>query len=326
MRITNQTLSENFLYGLNNLQTQMSQYLQQLSTGQRISTPSQHPLGAQQVLNYQSILTRLKSFQTNATDGNAWLDTTQSALQSASSVLQSAYQLAVQATGGTVNSTDLTAISQQVNSLINQLVQVANTNNGNAYVFAGYQITQAPFTATKAANGMITGVTYNGDTGTIQRDVGPAAMLTVNLPGSQVFGSGAVTNPATNPVTVTGSGVFHDLLAFSQDLQNAATPPIGTTASTWLSDISNTDLANLSGDVAQISAFTSQTGARMQRLQTTQNGLTAFQNSVTGFLGQVQDVNMAQAMTQFTSIQTAYQASLEAGAKMIPPTLFNYLG
>ncbi|MDA8066319.1 MAG: flagellar hook-associated protein FlgL [Thermaerobacter sp.] len=324
MRITNQTLSENFLYGLNNLQTQMSQYLQQLSTGQRISTPSQHPLGAQQVLNYQSILARLKSFQANATDGNTWLDTTQSALQSASSVLQSAYQLAVQATGGTVNSTDLTAISQQVNSLINQLVQVANANNGNAYVFAGYQITQAPFTATKAANGMITGVAYNGDTGTIQRDVGPAAMLTVNLPGSQVFGSGAIST--TNPVTVSGSGVFHDLLAFSQDLQNAVTPPTGTTASTWLSDISNTDLANLSGDVAQISAFTSQTGARMQRLQTTQNGLTAFQNSVTGFLGQVQDVNMAQAMTQFTSIQTAYQASLEAGAKMIPPTLFNYLG
>ncbi len=315
MRITNQILTGNFLYGLNSLQNQMETYLNQLSTGKAINVPSDNPVGAGNILHYNDILSQTKSYLANVADGISWLQTTDGALQNATNVLQTASQLAVQAGSGTMNKSDLADILQQVNSLIGQMVQVGNTAYGSQYVFGGYKDTTPAFTAVTGANGLVTQVTYNGDTGAVQREVGPATLVTVNLTGGQVFGQGSTGGTAPN-VTATGSGVLGDLLQFSADLQNAAA---GATVNFA------TDQANIQNDLNNLTTASATSGSRLQQFQAAQNNLQAFQVSVTDLLAQVQDVNMAKAMTNFSSLRNAYQAALNAGANLLPPDLFNFL-
>jgi flagellar hook-associated protein 3 FlgL len=47
--------------------------------------------------------------------------------------------------------------------------------------------------------------------------------------------------------------------------------------------------------------------------------------NTTGLLSQVKDVDMAQAITNFSMAQTVYQASLKAGAQALQPSLLDYL-
>jgi flagellar hook-associated protein 3 FlgL len=49
------------------------------------------------------------------------------------------------------------------------------------------------------------------------------------------------------------------------------------------------------------------------------------QVNLTGLLSDVKDVDMAQAITNFSMAQTTYQASLKASAQAMQPSLLDYL-
>ncbi|HEY1478808.1 MAG TPA: flagellin, partial [Gaiellales bacterium] len=121
------------------------------------------------------------------------------------------------------------------------------------------------------------------------------------------FGTQAAGPPATKNVF----DVFDDVI---NDLNTGNTAALGSSALTEM-------------DGALTTAVNARTtvGAVSDRLQTQTNLLSSQELSLTGLLSNTEDADMAKTMITFSQTQTAYQAALQAGAKVIQPTLLDFL-
>ena len=239
MRVT-QTLNQlNFVSALNTLEANLSQTQNQIATNLSFTTPSQNPVAAGAVDNYNQALSQSKQYDTNANSAQTRLGTEDNALSQVQSALQSLRTLALQANSGTVSNTDRSAIATQARQLQSTLVSLANTQDGNGeYIFGGFATQTQPFALSP------TGATYSGDLG--QRQVQIAAGQTVpdGDNGAVVFNqikTGNGTFTALAGAANTGSGVLGASTVTSTGAFNGdtyainfrAVPATGTTANTY---------------------------------------------------------------------------------------------
>ena len=120
-------------------------------------------------------------------------------MQSVSTLMNQVQQLAVQMNNGTVNSNDLQNAVTTMQGNLQQLVQLANTQDANGkYIYGGSQDGSPPFAL--QSNGQ---VLYQGDGGTNSLQIGPSLSVPSSQPGSAIF----MNIPAGNGTfTVTPSG------------------------------------------------------------------------------------------------------------------------
>jgi flagellar hook-associated protein 3 FlgL len=228
MRVTQSLEQTQFLASINALESNINQTQNQLSSGLQFTTASQDPTAAGSVNNYDQALAQSEQYGTNATSAQTNLNTEDSALSQVQTQLQSLRDLALEANGGILTSSNLSAIATQAVQIQNTLLSVANTTNGNGeYIFSGFDAQTQPFTLSAA------GATYNGDQG--QRQVQIAAGQTVadGDNGDVVFnqiktGNGTFTvSPAAGN---TGSGVVGATTVSNPAAYNGGTYAITFTA------------------------------------------------------------------------------------------------
>src|SRR5579871_1082081 len=118
MRFPDRVLSDAMRYDLNTNLGNLTTVEQQLATGKKINTPSDDPVATASVLRYNNDIALDQQFQRTASDAKSRLDAADTALGSLSDVMQRVRELAVQAGSGTLNTTDLTAIGNELNQLL----------------------------------------------------------------------------------------------------------------------------------------------------------------------------------------------------------------
>src|SRR5581483_2138705 len=160
-------------------------------------------------------------------------------------------------------------------------------------IFSGTATVQ-PF----AADNSPAGVTYNGNNGTNNVQVGENYSLQINLPGSQVF-------------TSSSGDVFQSLT----DLINAIK--------------SNTNIANAVNKVNQAySYFTGQLvfyGNALNQLQSQQSYLSSEKVDLATAGNSISATDMAAAATTFSQSQIALNAELASISRISQTSLFDYL-
>jgi flagellar hook-associated protein 3 FlgL len=122
------------------LQTDNQQLIklqQQISTGQKIQVPSDDPIAASQTLALQGQLTFATTAQNNVQTDNSLLGATDTALGSVSSLLNSAKSLVMQGIGSSTSTTQKQALADQAGALLQQAVNLANTQFRGRYLFGG---------------------------------------------------------------------------------------------------------------------------------------------------------------------------------------------
>jgi flagellar hook-associated protein 3 FlgL len=205
MRVTQGLDQLQFLTSMTQLESNIAQTQNQISSGLAFTTASQDPVDAGLVSNYNAVLAQSQQYTTNANAAQTGLTTEDTALTQVQSQLQSLRDLALQANSGTVSSQNLAAIATQAQQIQSSLLALANTQDGNGnYIFGGDTAQTQPFSANAS------GAAYAGDQG--QRQVQVAAGLTVPTGdnGDLVFnqiktGNGTFT---VSPAAInTGSGV-----------------------------------------------------------------------------------------------------------------------
>src|SRR5579859_5654287 len=169
-RITTQMMSNTLLDSINTDLFQLSNTQNELSTGLKIQQPSDDPFGAGESVQLSGQLAGIDSFTTNIQDGLGWSQTSSASLQSIYQMAQTAQTLVVQASNGTQSTNDLNDIAQQVSQLIDSIKESANSQYNGAYVFGGTITGTPPY-----AVGPGSPDTYNGNSGTITRQIGPGA-------------------------------------------------------------------------------------------------------------------------------------------------------
>jgi flagellar hook-associated protein 3 FlgL len=297
VRFTNDILSRQTLFDLGNITDTLAKTQNELSTGKRITKPEDDPYGAGRAVSLRNQLGDVQQYQTNINDASAWAQTSDAALGNATDLLQRARELVVQAANGTQDQTSLNAISAEMVQIKSSLQAQANATYNGRYIFSGTATNVEPYQSNA----------YSGTTLPVQRLIGPGQVVQVNQDGPSAFGAQSAGPPPTKNVF----DVLDDIIG---DLNTGNNAALGSTALTEL-------------DGAFTTAVNARTtvGAISNRLDTQTNLLSAQQLSVQGLLSDTEDADMAKTLIQYSTTQTAYQAALQAGAKIIQPTLMDFL-
>jgi flagellar hook-associated protein 3 FlgL len=179
----------NLVGSLDQDQLTEQQLTAELSSGVRITSLSQNPVGAGENVLLLNQIQQDDSFTQSSSLVTGQLQVADSALSSVVTELTSAISLATSANNGTMNASNVKSIGNQISGILDEVTSLANTSYQGQYIFAGGQTSTAPFSTSTATSPAIT--TYNGDEGMNYLETPSGQKIQLNVPGSQIFlGSG----------------------------------------------------------------------------------------------------------------------------------------
>lgn len=219
MRISTNTIYANGTGQLGSLQSQLAKTQMQLSTNRRLVTAADDPVAAARALELTQSQSVNEQFKVNRMNANSSLGQVEGALTSATTLMQEIQRLSVYAGNGSLTPPDREAIAIDLESRMQDLLAVANTEDGvGGYLFGGHRADTQPFTQTAG------GAQYNGDQGQRMLQVGSSR---------------------TMPVSETGNAIFERNMTGNGDFQTRAAA--GNTGSGLISPGSVTDKSKLTG-------------------------------------------------------------------------------
>lgn len=290
MRVTQNMLAASELRNLSNSYSKLGKYQDQLSTGKKITKPSDDPVVAMKGMSYRSQVTEVDQYQRNLSELHLWVDNSEAGMEQANTALQRIRELVVQGSTGTLSAGDRQAIAAEVGQLKSDLVTTANTQVAGRYIFNGTDVNHAPVT-----DGNPPTVTAN--TGSYNVDVASGISMKANV----------------NPANVFSSALFTTV----NDIQTALSSNDPTTL--------NGLLGNLDQEMSTMSAERSDLGARSNRLDMVSNRLDQQSNMATQVMSDNEDAQIEQVITDLTTQESVHRAALSVGAQIIQPTLMDFL-
>ena len=298
MRITNNMVTNGILNELQQLQNQQSSLQTEVSTGLAVTQPSDNPTVYGQVVGLQYENDQLAQFNANASQALSIANASYGGLDSLQQIYDRASQLGTEGSGslGTGASRDY---SSELDQLIQQAVQVANSQQSGSYIYGGTAVGTAPFTtATDPATGQISGVTYVGNF--------HQASIAVSTTSS--------VSPGTSGATNSGiAGFINGMIALRGALQSGDSGSIDTATS------------NLASSEDVITSAVAENGAVQARIQAEQTQLQARSAEIGTLISGDADTNLASTIVQLNQAQLAYQASLQTAASVMHLSLLNYV-
>jgi flagellar hook-associated protein 3 FlgL len=301
MRVTNNSIAATSLANLQSSLQRGAALQAQLSSGKRINRASDDPAGTVSALSLQGEIDRNNQYSRNGADGIGWLSSVDSTLTSVNDQLGRVRDLVVQAANtGSGDADSRAAIATELTQLRSSILGLANTTYQGRPLFGGTTAGSTAFAAGSTSSvGGQPDISYVGDSGTVQRRISDGTTVRVDSDATATFGS--------------GSGSVFDVIATVIDhLQN--------NPAALSSDITAVDTA-----AGRVRSQLTDAGVRYTQIQ---NGQTSAGNRVqdlTTRLTDVEDVDMPSTIVALQTQQVAYQAALGATAKVVQPSLLDFL-
>jgi len=178
----------------------------QISSGKRINTPADDPIGAADAAGVRTALSQFDQFKNNQDRASYLLNLAESTLGTFVDTAQTIKEKLIAAGNGTYSNAERLAIATDLQGILGQMVGLANSSDGaGGYLFAGSREATAPFTQSGLA------VSFNGDDTLLRLEVSTNRLQQVKQGGDDLFlklrpGNGTFTTAAT--ASNTGSGVI----------------------------------------------------------------------------------------------------------------------
>ncbi len=299
MRITNRMISENTLKDLQRVLGEVLAVQEQLSTGKRVNRPSDDPFAAHRAISSRGAVLVLEQYARNVSEIKGWVTTTDYALSNITEALREVRTLAIQAANGYLTGTDRENIALRIDEFRDTIMQLSRQQYAGRYVFSGTRTGEEPFTWTG------TDVAYNGNAEHIRVNIGPGADLAVNVTGEETFMN----------IGASGTNVFKLLYDLAQAVRAGDHQAVGGELLGAIDDAMDR--------VVEKQGVTGSAANRLERMESLISQLTEREMSL---LSEAEDVDLAEAVMNMNLKQSAYQASLAACARVILPSLLDYMG
>jgi flagellar hook-associated protein 3 FlgL len=250
----------------------------------------------------------------NAYQSNTQIALTQTDMQNTQlttlSSLASQLQQAITTAAGNGDGTSLMATASNI---FDQASQILNsTDSSGNYIYAGQTSNTKPFTATSLTS-------LGGSP--------PPSVSSLFQNGTQKS-SVIVGDGQSVQVGVLASDVGTQLMTALQDLVQADNPSgslDGQLSSAQITTLTTTVLPDAQTAATGLNAATAQNGEVYQQLQDTVTTQQSLSTMYAGFVSNIQDADMGQAVINLNQDQTALQAALQVTAKLGQLSLLNYL-
>ena len=290
-RVTTQTMMRSALNNLQSNMSQMAKLQEQASSQKLINRPSDDPTATANALSIRAEQRATEQYGRNISDGNAWLTTVDSALSNSSALLIKIRDLTVKgANDGALSPTAKEAIAVELESLGAELLSQANATYLGRSVFAGNSDAGQAFSPT---------FDFSGAAGSsVERRVSSGTTVRVDADGAAAFGDGA-------------QSVFALVSTIVSDLRS------GTNVGTHLNSIDAHQDALL-GQHATV-------GARHAEILRAGEVNVEKSVSLESQRSDVEDVDLAKIILDLQVQQVSYQTALAVTARVLQPTLMDFL-
>lgn len=299
MRITNRMISDNSLNDLQRVLGDVMAVQEQLSSGKRVNRPSDDPFATHRAISSRGAVMVLEQFSRNVSEIRGWVSTTDYALSNVVDALREVRTLAIQAANGYLTGTDRENIALRIDEFRDTIMQLSRQQFSGRYVFSGTRTGEAPFEWAGSD------VVYNGNAESIKVNIGPGAELAVNVTGEEAFMN----------IGATGTNVFKLLYDLAQAVRAGDIEAVGGDLLQAVDDAMDRVVEKL-GVV----------GSATNRLERMENLISQLIEREKTLLSEAEDVDIAEAAMNLNLKESAYQASLAACARVILPSLLDYLG
>ncbi|AGK97796.1 flagellar hook-associated protein FlgL [Clostridium pasteurianum] len=343
MRITNSMITSNFLSDMQNNLQNMQKIQQQMTSGKIISKPSDNPFIASRSMQLNSQLDANTQYSSNIKDASNWLDTTDTTLGQVGNALQRINELLVSTGNPGYSNDENQSVKDEINQIISGLSQTLNTNFDGKYLFGGTRVTVKPLGTTTDANGN-TQLVYNKSDGNplnsnAASDTVDAKQLNmINKKLSTEISQGVtmdysvsaadVLKYKSEPSTAAKPTDLRDLLQSivnHLDGKNAdgSTPASGAASPTSL--LVTTDLQGIQDATNNVLRLRSEVGAKSNRMKDAADSNDAQTQNLTTILSKTEDIDITQKTMEYATAQTVYTAALQTSARVLQPSLLDYL-
>lgn len=197
MRVTNNMMTMNLLYNVNNNLERMSNYQDQLATGKRISRPSDDPVLASKVLSRKTDLAELEQYDKNTRDALGWLEISEKALEDNGDILGRIRELVVQGANGVNTEEETQKIALEVKAMKKQLVTNANSTFAGRYIFSGFETNKKLMNEDGTYNIDIEEYTLTNKP-VVKYEVSVGESINVMTSGIDIYGTVSETNIMTS--------------------------------------------------------------------------------------------------------------------------------
>ncbi len=297
MRVTHLGTTARFQQQLENAAVRQSNAQGKVSTGRRITRPSDDPAVTGTVLQTGSQLRRTEQYQRNRDDASGWLGTIGQALTQASTRITVARTRTAAAINGSAAQDQRNALATEIRSISTELRSLANERFRGRAVFAGTADTDVAFDDTGA---------FVGDEEQVARTLGNGDRVVVNVSGVDAFGAQDIVDPMNG-------NTFQVLEAVATALEAGDIPQ------------AQIGLDKLDDSHTRITNSLGQSGALASRVESMAVSLADDQLVHRQQLSQLEDADLAQAMVELTASQVAYEASLATIAQANRTSLLDFI-
>jgi flagellar hook-associated protein 3 FlgL len=293
--------AQNFLNGLDLIQQRMQTAQSQLTTGLKINKVADAPDQIANLWQTRSNLDQVQRINSNLGLVQTEVNTAESVLENAVTLVERAETLGTQGANSTTSTQTQQNLADELGSVLQQLVGVANTQVEGRYVFSGDSDQTAPYSIDLTQASPIG--TYQGTASTRQIQAPDGSTFSVALTAQQIFDS----PDAQNNVFVSINNLRQALLNNDSNGVNSA-------------------IADVQSSNKYLNQQLATYGAIQDRVQSGLNFAQNYQTQLQTQLSGIEDADAAGAATELTQAQTQLQAALESRAQMPNTSLFNFLG
>ncbi|HEX4752009.1 MAG TPA: flagellar hook-associated protein FlgL [Solirubrobacterales bacterium] len=301
MRITEGMTARTVLADLGANKARLTKTQREISSGERITKPSDDPFGTARTLQLSGELEGFQQYKENVSDGNGWVTATETALSQISEVVQRARELLVQAGNDSNGQVAKEGIAAEIEALTEAVKQEADVTYDDRYIFSGTETETRPYELGENDE-------YSGNEGSIVRVIGAGVSVGVNVNIQSLLGEGA--GAEDNKLLDVLRDIATDLRGGTEENAEA---------------LRGTDLERLSDNLDELTRVRAVVGATTNRLATAGTRLEQLEESSLSELTDVRDTDMTEALVNYSTEQNAYEAALKVGATIIQPSLMDFL-
>lgn len=300
MRITNNMLLNNMMQSLSNNLNRTQTYFNQLSSGKKISLPSDDPIVASKALKLRTDVAEIEQYKRNTDDAMSWMDITEAAMNQMTEVIHRMKEITNQAANGSNTQEDLDKIHEEATQLREQIIHLGNATYAGRYIFSGFKTDKPLLNQDGTFNVPI----ENGEQ--IKFEIGIRDDININVPGNDLFNDGI--NAAEG-----------DKSSFV-DTFDKIIEAMGTDNKDELSSL----LGDIDDQLGNLMRVRAGLGARMNRVELSANRIDDDKVNYTRLMSLNEDVDIAEAIMKLQNEENVYRASLATGARVIQPSLVDF--
>lgn len=311
MRVTNSSMVSGYLKDMQKNLQGMNKLNTQINTSQNINTISDDPFKTIKLLNLKNEIKDVEKYNSNADEVMGWIDVTDEALDRVGNLTTDIKTL-LTSIQGTFGPDEIKAVQTEINEKMKQIGEAMNSTYAGEYVFGGSITDEAPIKMeTDPDTGMVKlSIKNEGDARLDESlivEISDGISLSHNLTINQITKTAGTQTGSKTGLELLNS-ITEELSKDPVDME--AIGKIQSDLDGYMSDIMN-NRALVGGKSNTVSSIKDSNDENILEMK--------------GVYSLMQDVDVAEKFIELKSAEMMYTASLQVGAKLIQPTLLDYL-